>query len=271
MTLAPIAPGVYAWVADQPGHGRANAGVVIDEDGITLIDALAVPSQWEPFAAEVEAFGFPVRRLVLTSSNAEFAGGTARFRFAAVYGRQRASAYLDQPADPAVLRRLYPEVAGEFDAEYATRPVSHVVDAAVQLTPALAAYPMRGQQEENLVVFVPGAQVVFAGAMCAFGVAPLAHQGDPAAWADQLDELIALAPVIVPGHGPIGGEEEVRELQAYLRACVAADGDASRIPPGPWDGWPGREHDVVNVERAAMLARGDDGVPPSLLRHLGLA
>jgi hypothetical protein len=107
--------------------------------------------------------------------------------------------------------------------------------------------------------------------MCAFGVAPLAHQGDPAAWADQLDELIALAPVIVPGHGPIGGEEEVRELQAYLRACVAADGDPSRIPPGPWDAWLGREHDVVNVERAAMLARGDDGVPPSLLRHLGLA
>ena len=270
MTLASLAPGVYAWLADQPGHGRANAGVVIDEDGITLIDSLAVPSQWEPFATEVEAFGFPVRRLVLTSSNAEFAGGTARFRFAAVYARQQASAYLDQPADAQILQRLYPDVASEFDDAYATRPVSHVVDAAVQLTPALAAYPMRGQQEENLVVLVPGAQVVFAGAMCAFGVAPLAHQGDPAAWADQLDELIALAPVIVPGHGRIGGEEEVRELQAYLRACVAADGDASKIPPGPWDEWTGREHDVVNVERAAMLARGDDGVPPSLLRHLGL-
>jgi cyclase len=270
MTLAPLAPGVYAWLAEQPGHGRANAGAVIDEDGITLIDSLAVPSQWEPFATEVEAFGFPVRRLVLTSSNAEFAGGTARFRFAAVYARQQASAYLDQPADARVLQRLYPDVASEFDDEYATRPVSHVVDAAVQLTPALAAYPMRGQQEENLVVLVPGAQVLFAGAMCAFGVAPLAHQGDPATWADQLDELMALAPVIVPGHGPIGGEEEVRELQAYLRACVAADGDASRIPPGPWDAWTGREHDVVNVERAAMLARGDDGVPPSLLRHLGL-
>jgi glyoxylase-like metal-dependent hydrolase (beta-lactamase superfamily II) len=268
--LAPLAPGVLAWLAERPGHGRANAGVVIDEDGVTLIDSLAVPSQWDPFAADVDGLGFPIRRVVLTSSNAEFAGGTARFRLAAVFGRPQASTHLDQPADPALLRRLYPDVAGEIDDEYATRPVSHVVDAPVQLTPALAAYPMSGQQAENLVVLVPGAQVLFAGAMCAFGVTPLAHQGDPAAWADQLDQLVELAPIIVPGHGPIGGEEEVRLLQAYLRACVAAEGDAARIPPGPWDDWVGRENDAINVERAAMLARGDDGVPPSLLRRLGL-
>jgi len=271
VSLGPLAPGVYAWLAEQPGHGRANAGVIIDEDGVTLVDALAVPSQWEPFAAQVEALGFPIRRIVITSSNAEFAGGTARFKFAGVYGRQLASTYLDQPADADILRRLYPAVASEFDDEYATRPVTHIIDAAVQLTPALAAYPTRGQQDENLVVLVPGAQVLFAGAMCAFGVTPLAHQGDPAAWADALDEIVALAPIIVPGHGPIGGEEEVRVLQAYLRACVAADGDPGRIGRGPWDAWSGREHDVINVERAAMAARGDDGVPPTLLRHLGLA
>ena len=268
--LAPLAPGVYAWLADQPGHGRANAGVVVDEDGITVVDALAVASQWDPFAAAVEALGFPIRRVVLTSSNAEFSGGTARFRLAAIYGRPQASAHLDQPADPAVLRRLYPTVADEIDDEYATRSISHVIDAPVQLTPAVVVHPMTGQQAENLVVVVPGAQLVFAGAMAAFGVTPLAHQGDPEAWADALDALLELAPIVVPGHGPIGGEEEVRDLQGYLRACVAAGGDVAAIPPGPWDRWGGREHDAVNVERAAMLARGDDGIPPSLLQMLGL-
>ena len=127
---------------------------------------------------------------------------------------------------------------------------------------------MTGQQAENLVVAVPGAGIVFAGAMCTFGVTPLAHQGDPAAWADSLDQLVELAPIVVPGHGQIGGEEEVRELQQYLRACVDADGDVARIGSGPWDSWAARHHDAVNVERAAMLRRGEDTIPDSLLRML---
>ena len=53
----------------------------------------------------------------------------------------------------------------------------------------------------------------------------------------------------------------MRDLQGYLRACVAAAGDPARIGPGPWDEWADREHDEVNVERAALLAAGDDAVP----------
>lgn len=260
-----LVPGVYSWLQLPSGPGRANAGIVIDADGVTVIDTLMTASQWTPFGEAVEALGFPVRRVVLTSSNAEYSGGTVHFRTAAIYGRTQASAHLDQPADPNVLRRLYPAHASEIDDEFATRPVSHIVDAAVQLTPATVVVPMTGQQEENLVVVVPSVEIAFAGAMCSFGVTPLAHQGDPAAWADSLDTLLDLAPIIVPGHGPIGGEEEVRELQAYLRACVAANGDPSRIGSGPWDSWTAREHDVINVERAAMLAVGNDDIPPSLL------
>jgi len=269
MTLDLLAPGVYAWFQLPGEPGRANAGVIVDEDGLTLVDTLLSPPQWTPLADAVDALGFPARRVVLTSSNAEYSGGTAHFRTAGIYGRSQASAHLDQPADADVLRRLYAAHAGEIDDDFSTRPVSHIVNATVQLTPATVVVPMTGQQEENLVVSVPSAEIVFAGAMCSFGVTPLAHQGNPAAWAEALDALLDLGPIIVPGHGPIGGEEEVRDLQGYLRACVAADGDPSRIAAGPWDSWSAREHDVINVERAAMLAAGNDDIPPSLLRRLG--
>lgn len=271
-----LVPGVYAELAPVPGHGATNASVVVDADGITVVDTLMVPSQFEPFAAAVHGLGVPIKRVVLTSSNIEFAGGTPAFRLAGIYGRPQASAHLDQPADPAVFQRLHPAHAAEFvvDADPAapplTRPVSHVIDAPVQLTPALTVVPLSGQQEENLVAVVAGAGVVLAGAMASFGVTPNASQGDPARWADQLDDLLELGPIIVPGHGPIGGEEEVRDLQAYLRAVVAADGDLARLAPGPWSGWSGREWDEVNVERAALLARGEDAPPQSLLRRLGL-
>ena len=74
-----------------------------------------------------------------------------------------------------------------------------------------------------------------------------------------------LASTIVPGHGPVGGAEEVRELQAYLRHCVAG-----AIPPGPWDTWPEREpRDAINIQRAQLLAAGRDEMPPAMLTALG--
>ncbi|MBK5223710.1 MAG: hypothetical protein JJE52_12740 [Acidimicrobiia bacterium] len=269
-SLDALAPGVYAWMAEQPGHGRTNAGVVVDADGITVVDSLMVASQWEPFAQAAEALAMPIPRLVLTSSHIEFSGGTSRFRLPAVYGSAQASALLDLPANPEVFRRIFPDFAPQLSDDLRTRPVTHIVAEPAYVSAAAVAMPTGGQTLENLVVVVPGAEIVFAGAMCSFGVTPAVYDGDPAAWADALDTLVEMAPIVVPGHGPIGGEEEVRDLQAYLRACVAAEGDPARLGDGPWVEWSGREWDVVNVERAAMLAAGDPTPPPTLLTRLGL-
>lgn len=266
--LHDLAPGVYAWLADDPRE--PNAGVVVDEDGITVVDALMVPSQVEPFAAAVEALGPPIRRLVLTSSHLASVGGSSRFRRPAVYGTPQASAHLDQPTDVAVLRRLFPEHAGEFDDEFTTRPVTHVVREAGPITPALEVVPVTGDLDESLVVVVPMAEIVFGGGVCSFGVTPLAFQSDPTRWAESLADLTALGTTVVPGHGPIGGVDELLTQAAYLMACVDAGGDPDAVAPGPWDDWATRDNDEVNVERAAMLARGDTDIPPSMLRRAGL-
>ncbi len=271
MSLVPLDTGVYAWLAEQPGDGHPNAGLVIDQDAATAVDTLCTPSQAQAFVAAVHDLDQRVRRTVLTASTIEFVGGTSFFIMSGIYGRRQTSLHLDQPPTPDVYRRLLPDVADEFDDEMTTKPVSHVVNEAVQLTPAVSLHPCSGAQDENLVAVVDGAGLCFAGAMASFGVTPLCYQGDPARWADELDAILELAPVIVPGHGPIGGEEEVRDLQGYLRACVAAEGDPAAIPAGPWDSWRHREHDAVNVERAAMLARGDRTIPPTMLRAAGLA
>ena len=94
--------------------------------------------------------------------------------------------------------------------------------------------------------------------------------GNPDTWADQLTSITDWGPTIVPGIGSVGGPSDVVALQAYLWACTEADGDPAAIPDGPWDTWTERDLDVVNVERAAMLAVGDEGVPPSMLARLGL-
>lgn len=267
-TLEELAEGVYIWV--QPGgeSGVSNAGVVRDWDGLTVIDTLMVRSQWEPFAAAVAQLDAPVKRVVLTHAHIDHVGGTNAFRKAMVLGSPATSALLDQAMPVDAYKAFMPAFVDEFDdlEEIGTRPVSHIVDGPAQLTPRVEVLPARGHTEGDLMLLVADADVLFAGDLCFFGVTPLAFQGDPQTWADVLDAVADLAEVIVPGHGPVGGPTDVRALQEYLRHCCAGS-----IPPGPWDDWLERaERDPINIEKAEMLRQGDEGMPPSMLRAIGL-
>jgi len=266
-----LAPGVYAWIQRPGGHGRANAGLVLEADGATVVDSLLTPSQAIPLHNAIAELGVAVRRMVLSSSHIEFVGGSSVFWTAARYGRSQTSALLDQPPNLAGYRRLFPDWADEFDDEFTTRPISHTVDTAAWLSPVVCTVPTGGQMAENLMALVPSVDTLFAGAMCAFGTTPNAFDGNPGAWADALGELAELAGTIVPGIGPVGSADEVLAQQAYLYACVEAEGNPGGIPDGPWEAWTDRHLDEVNIERAAMLAAGDEAVPPSMLRLIGLA
>lgn len=263
-TLTPIAPGVAAWLGTGP-FGRPNAGVVVDADGLTLVDTLMVPSQWGPFGDALDALGRPIRRVVLTSSHIPYVGGTSRFWSAAFYGTQLASDLLDLPPNVEGYRRLVPDLAGEFADDLATRPVSHTIEGDATLTDAVVVRVTGGQCLENLVVDVPGAGVLFAGAMASFGTTPLAFDGDPLRWAAELRSLAADERTVVPGHGPLGTALELVLQAEYLELCATG-----RIPAGPWDSWSDRRFDQVNIERAAMLAAGDERPPPTMLELLGL-
>ena len=272
MDVFELGQGVFAWVDADPRFGNTNVGLVIDADGLTVIDTTATPERgarvrqaMEALTAELE---LPVKRVVCTSSRIAFVGGTNAFWPAAFYGTDAVSDQLDLPANPAVFRRLLPHLAPSYHDELTTQPITHTVSEAAWLTPAVQLVPLPGEGPSNLVAVVAGAGVVFAGALASFGVTPLGHDADPAAWAASLDVAATLGSTIVPGHGPPGGHADVAELAAYLSACVACNGDPAALPSGPWDTWTDRRFDPVNIERAARLARHDHETPMAMFQLL---
>lgn len=264
---------VWAWLGDELRPGASNSGIIVDSDGLTIVDAQLTPAQGAKLFEAASTFGAPIRRLALTSSHMPFVGGSAAFVLPAVYGTAQISADLDMEPNIEGCCRLYPTDAAELEAlvDDPCRKVTHTVAEAAWISGSAVVAPVAGELEENLVVQIPEAQIVFAGAMCSFGVTPMAGLGNPAAWADALDTLLGWGEIFVPGHGPIGGREEVELQQAYLRACAAAEGDLAALAKGPWDAWTGEQFHAVNVDRAALLASGDPRPPDSLLQLLGVS
>ncbi len=134
---------VFAWI--QPGgeSGVSNAGVVVDDDGLTVIDTMMVRSQWEPFVEAIAELELPVKRVVLTHAHIDHVGGTQQFRNAMILGSPATSELLDQPMPLDAYKAFMPAFDEEFDEldELGTRPVSHLVDDAAQLTAAHRGAP----------------------------------------------------------------------------------------------------------------------------------
>lgn len=272
--LVELNRGVFALVDPIGRFGYSNVGLVIDADGLTIVDTTATPDRGERARRQIidltAHLDIPIKRVALSSSRIPFSGGGDAFWAAGFYGTEVTSDQLDAPPSPQAFRRLLPDFAVAYTDDFTTRPITHTVSEGAWLSAAAFALPLPGESAANLAILVEGAGVVFAGALASFGVTPLGYEADPTAWIESLELLRTLGPTVIPGHGPPGGAADMADLIGYLTACIEADGDPARIPSGPWDRWSDRRFDAVNVERAAMLRRGIDEIPRSMFALLGL-
>ena len=102
-----IAPGINVWLGSGV-PGSPNSTVISDNDGLTVIDSLISPAKAKPLTAACTNLGYPVKRLVATSSHIEYVGGAEQFPFAAVYGTPNIRAHLDQqPNIPGCQLEIY--------------------------------------------------------------------------------------------------------------------------------------------------------------------
>lgn len=119
--------------------------------------------------------------------------------------------------------------------------------------------PMAGHTESDCVLFLPEEGVVFCGDLLFVRCHPYLGHGDPEIWLSTLDWLEGLgASVYVPGHGPVGGGQDLDGMRLYIRTLtqlareVGAKGgtaeDAAKVPlPELFADWDVPSHYEYNM------------------------
>jgi glyoxylase-like metal-dependent hydrolase (beta-lactamase superfamily II) len=249
-----------------------NVGAVLGDDEVLVVDTRSFAAEAAELLADLRALTpLPCRQAVNTHAHFDHFFGNATLRPAAIWGHQRCLAHLrsrgERERDHAL--RWLPEAAAELEGLELDPPDRPVGDAGTDLGVGGRRVELRfcgrGHTDNDLVVVVPDAGVVFAGDLVEEGGPPVyGTDAFPLEWPATVDALLALAPAtVVPGHGDLVGHGFVRGQRDELAAMAAlchrvASGElaveeAVRAAPFPEE--PAREALALSA-RAAWKAGG---------------
>jgi glyoxylase-like metal-dependent hydrolase (beta-lactamase superfamily II) len=233
----PLADGVYLFRPAGDTAGRANSLVVERRDGVLVVDAQPTPQAARELLEEIaRRIGKPVRYLVLSHPHADAAGGAAAFPDPVVL--VGSAGCRDALLDPAF------DFGGEARARAASawaepprRAPVVVLFAKTVLADernAVELFPVsRGHSSGDLMVQLPGPDVLYAGDLLFPDGNPFAGDADVGGWLETLNQIVRESPrVTVPLRGPALAIEAIRaqrDALAWVRGEVEA-GFADRLP-----------------------------------------
>ncbi len=287
-----VAPGVFFAEATFPPFQGSNAGFVVQDDQVVVIEG-SYPGVARQLREELAArTNLPVRLLFDTHDHADHSFGNGVFaehgavvvahaacaarlatRGAEKFAQQAASADATERAVLAGAR--FAGVALSFD-----EPVTiGRGERRIELR-----HFGRGHTRGDAVAWLPGPRVLFTGDLCVNGAHNYLGDADSESWVAVLERLQGLAPkILCPGHGARGGAELLtlqRRWLVDLRGAVAAGieqgRDAAAIAAGldlPWyREWTG----VAAADRGENVVHVFDELtgritPPMLTEDLGLS
>ncbi|MEV4729081.1 MBL fold metallo-hydrolase [Saccharopolyspora sp. NPDC049426] len=276
--LAEVGPGVHAWVQPDGSWWINNAGAVITDDGIVLVDTCATAVRTRRFLDAVRAVGgeAPIRFAVNTHLHGDHTYGNALLPDStAVVGhfatRDGILADTLLTATPPVWEPMPQWEITEHRAPSVVLRDSltlHVGERAVELHhPGFSAHT-----PGDVVAWVPDSTVLFSGDLLFHGVTPLVFMGSVEGALKSLEWLAGFRPTaVVPGHGPtFPGSALPRVLEDHARYYrfvldTARKGRTDGLSPleaakrcdlGEFANWPDAERIVLNLHRA--YAEADD-------------
>jgi len=227
--LKPIGHNVYAAIDDAKGDAGANAGFVIGDDGVAVIDTFENPEASKQMLAEIRKLTqLPVKFVINTHYHIDHVAGNSLFQQngAIVFAQRNVRTWIHTEnlkffgKDIKPDQRKMVEMLGAPDAVYDTGVMLFLGARRIDVR----VFP--GHTGGDSVVFIPDANVVFTGDLFWRNTLPNLIDATTSVWIPTLNSVTASAPnaTYVPGHGDVGTVEDVknfRDFLAFLREQVA--------------------------------------------------
>ena len=263
-TTVEVAEPTYAFVQPDGTWFINNAGFVVGDDHVVLIDTCATEARTRALLDAVAAgTDAPVRIAVNTHHHGDHTHGNYLCTDATIVGHRRCREEVERMGI-MTLDTVWGEVAwGDLELRAPDLTFEHGVDLTVgDEVVEVRAFGAAAHTTNDVVAWLPSRRVLYTGDLVFHGGTPFVVMGSISGSMASLDWLRAFEPeVIVPGHGPICGVEALDGIEAYFRfvADLAAEGAAEGVAPldlarrtdlGPFAGLTDPERLVANLHRA---------------------
>ena len=260
--ITPVADGVYAAVAAPAYKVNSNAAIIVNEDGVVVIDSHSKPSAARALVEQIKGMtSKPVRHVINThfhwdhwQGNEVYPGTygnveviTTEITREALRGKglQRIQEHIRDV--PEEIKQLQAAIAAATNPQEKARIASDLRQAEAYLAEMKGLNPVlptltfehsmrllktdreiqllhlgRAHTEGDLFVYLPKEKVVITGD-AVIGWAPFMGDGYPLDWVPTLRRLEELDFThMIMGHGEVAGRDWLRLFQGYIIDLIAA-------------------------------------------------
>lgn len=229
--LQKVGPGVWAAIVSDEGKAGGNAGFIVGEDGVAVIDTFQDPEPARVLLAEIRKItSLPIRFVVNTHYHLDHVNGNDVFAAAGatVIAHRNVRAWMRTEN----LKMLDPGATAADKARVQVLTLPTVVyDHGLDLYLGSRHIEVRyypGHTGGDSVVVVPDARVVFGGDLLWKDHIPNLIDASTAQWIESLAQMRSgySGSTWIPGHGGVAHDGDVVAFRSYLVELRKAVGEA---------------------------------------------